>query len=205
MLVTPRKYHHSINIGLLDLIVKSGIADAIEGKLSDLKGNQGAVAETIENNVRSKIIKEHLNDPAFFDKMSALLDEVINQRKAKAIEYAEYLKQIAEVVKKVTQGQSANQPADLDTPGKVALFNNLRPQAPTEGVMETEARYITSNDNEDLDLVMQIDAAIHTSKKDGWRGKAAKENIIKGAMYEVLDDFDEVIRLFDIIKLHNEY
>ena len=181
----PEKISPFDNIGLLDLIVKSGIADAIEGKLSDLKGNQGAVAETIENNVRSKIIKEHLNDPAFFDKMSALLDEVINQRKAKAIEYAEYLKQIAEVVKKVTQGQSANQPADLDTPGKVALFNNLRPQA--------------------LDLVMQIDAAIHTSKKDGWRGNAAKENIIKGAMYEVLDDFDEVIRLFDIIKLHNEY
>ena len=192
-------------MGLLDLIVESGIADAIEGKLSDLKGNQGAVAETIENNVRSKIIKEHLNDPAFFDKMSALLDEVINQRKAKAIEYAEYLKQIAEVVKKVTQGQSANQSADLDTPGKVAIFNNLQVQPPSDGLKEDEASYITKNDQEKIELVSRIDAAIHTSKKDGWRGNAAKENIITGAMYEVLDDFDEVIRLFDIIKLHNEY
>jgi type I restriction enzyme R subunit len=38
-----------------------------------IKTNEEAVAETIENNVRSKIIKEHLNDPAYYEKMSALL------------------------------------------------------------------------------------------------------------------------------------
>ena len=40
-----------------------------------------AVAETIENNVRKKIIKEHLNDPAYFGKMLELLDEIIGQRR----------------------------------------------------------------------------------------------------------------------------
>jgi predicted metal-dependent hydrolase len=55
------------------------------------EGQPEAIAETIENNVRSKIIKEHLNDPAFYAKMSALLDEIICLRKAKAIEYEEYL------------------------------------------------------------------------------------------------------------------
>jgi type I restriction enzyme R subunit len=43
--------------------VKTGIANAINSQLGGIKGNKGAVAETIENNVRSKIIKEHLNDP----------------------------------------------------------------------------------------------------------------------------------------------
>ena len=38
-----------------------------------IKGNKDAVAETIANNVRSKIIKEHLNDPAYYDRMSTLL------------------------------------------------------------------------------------------------------------------------------------
>src|SRR5439155_24949174 len=51
-------------IGLLDLIVKSGIADAINSLPGGIKGNNGAVAETIGNNVRSKMIKEHLNEPA---------------------------------------------------------------------------------------------------------------------------------------------
>ena len=201
----PEKISPFDNIGLLDLIVKSGIADAIDGKLGDLKGNQGAVSETIENNVRSKIIKEHLNDPAFFDKMSALLDEIISQRKAKAIEYAEYLQKIAEIVKEVNKGQSADKPASLDTSGKVALFNNLQAQPTSDSLNDDETPYVTKNDQEQLDLVMRLDAAIHGSKTHNWRGNAARENIIKGAIYEVINDFDEVIRLFDIIKLHDEY
>ena len=101
------------NVGLLDLIVKTGIADAIAAKLGALKGNKGAIAETIENNVRSKIIKEHLNDPAFYEKMSALLDEIIAARKAKAIEYEEYLKSIAELAKKVEAGHADDTPEPL--------------------------------------------------------------------------------------------
>ena len=121
----PRKISPFDNMGLLDLIVKTGIANAIATQLGGLKGNKDAVAETIENNVRSKIIKEHLNDPAFYEKMSALLDEIIAARKAKAIEYEEYLKRIAELAKKVEAGQAEETPEELDTPGKRALYNNL--------------------------------------------------------------------------------
>ena len=64
----------------------------------------------------SKIIKEHLNDPAYFEAMSALLDEVIKARKAKAIEYEEYLRQIAE---RVDAGQASETPKSLNTPGSV--------------------------------------------------------------------------------------
>ena len=49
--------------------MKSGIADAINSLPNGIKGTKGAVAETIANNVRKKIIKEHLNDPAFYDKI----------------------------------------------------------------------------------------------------------------------------------------
>ena len=73
----PRKISPFDNMGLLELIVKTGIADAIARQLGGLKGNKNAIAETIENNVRSKIIKEHLSDPAFYEKMSAQLREII--------------------------------------------------------------------------------------------------------------------------------
>ena len=62
----PRKISPFDNMGLLDLIVKTGIAEAIAAQLGGLKGNRDAIAETIENNVRRKIIKEHLNDPAYY-------------------------------------------------------------------------------------------------------------------------------------------
>ena len=79
----PRKISPFDNMGLLELIVKTGIADAIASQLGGLKGNKNAIAETIENNVRRKIIKEHLSDPAYYEKMSALLDEIIAARKAR--------------------------------------------------------------------------------------------------------------------------
>jgi type I restriction enzyme R subunit len=82
----PRKISPFDDLSLLELIVKTGIADAINSLPEGLKASKEAVAETIENNVRSKIIKEHLNDPAYYEKMSALLDEIIAARKAKAID-----------------------------------------------------------------------------------------------------------------------
>ena len=106
----PRKISPFDDMALLDLIVNTGIADAINSLPGGLKDNKNAVAETIENNVRSKIIKDHLSDPAFYEKMSALLDEIIAARKAKAIEYEEYLKQIAELAKKVAAGKSDETP-----------------------------------------------------------------------------------------------
>jgi type I restriction enzyme R subunit len=60
----PRKISPFDNIGLLDLIVSSRIGKAIENLPKGLKGNKDAVAETIENNVRVKIVKEALTDPA---------------------------------------------------------------------------------------------------------------------------------------------
>lgn len=193
-------------MGLLDIIVKSGIAEAIAKELSKLKGNKEAVAETIENNVRSKIIKEHLNDPAFYEKMSELLDEIIAQRKAKAIEYQEYLKKIADVVNKVNKGQDAGIPSSLDSPGKVAIFNNLGATASGQGeAAEDQATFITTNKKDRIDLALQIDSTIKQVRHDGWRGNQARENVIKRALYGVLQDEDAVEHLFAIIKNQNEY
>lgn len=50
------------DMSLLDIIVKTGISDAVGSLPDGIKRSREAVAETIENNVRSKIIKEHLID-----------------------------------------------------------------------------------------------------------------------------------------------
>src|ERR1019366_5687457 len=88
----------------------TGIGNAIISQLGGLKGNKNAIAETIENNVRRTIIKEQLNDPAYYEKMSALLDEIIAARKAKAIEYEEYLKRIADLATRVAAGHEDDIP-----------------------------------------------------------------------------------------------
>ena len=204
-----RKISPFDGLGLLDLIVKTGIADAIAHKLADMNGNQQAIAETIENNVRSKIIKENLTDPAYFEKMSALLDELIKLRKDRAIEYEEYLRRIASLVTQVQTGNVRASPAKLDSPGKRAVFNNLRnsPVLQTLQVAEPQALYGEAGGEEDptLQLALKIDNAVKLTRPDAWRGVQAKELVIKRALYDVLKDADEVERLFLIIYAQQEY
>jgi len=149
-----------------------------------LKGNKDAIAETIENNVRRKIIKEQLTDPAYFSNMSALLDEIIATRKAKAIEYEEYLKRIAELAKRVEAGHGEETPEHIDTPGRRAIYSNL------------------SNNEE---LAIKIDHAIRRVRPDAWRGIPAREQAIKQALFEELHNVDEVERIFLIVKQQKEY
>ena len=202
----PQKISPFDGLGLLELIVKTGIADAIAARLGKLSGNRTAVAETIENNVRSKIIQEQMNDPAFFERMSSLLDEVIAARKAGAIEYEDYLKRIAEIATKVEAGQSEETPAELDTPGKRALFNNLTGADATSDITsagmtkEEKAEFRTP-----LDLAMKIDEAVRNVRPDGWRGVQSRERVIKKALHDIVQDVDEVERLFKIVKAQKEY
>lgn len=146
--------------------------------------SKDSVAETIENNVRSTIIKEQLTDPAYFETMSKLLDEIIAARKSKALEYEEYLNQIADLAKRVQAGKLDDLPHSLSTPGRRALFNNL-------------------DRNEEMALA--IDAAVKGCRPDGWRGVTPKENVIKRAIYDVLGDASQVERIFSIIKAQSDY
>jgi type I restriction enzyme R subunit len=180
----PRKISPFDGMGLLDLIVKTGIAEAIAKQLGGLKGNKNAIAETIENNVRSKIVKEQMTDPTYYDKMSKLLDEIIALRKARAIDYEEYLKKIAVLAKQVDAGKAEDTPEKLDTPGKRALYNNL---------------------GRNEDLALRVDDAVKCTRPDGWRGVHPKEQAIRAAIYGVLKDVGDVERIFLIVKAQPEY
>jgi type I restriction enzyme, R subunit len=94
-------------------------------------------------------MKEHLNDPAYYEKMSALLDEIIAARRAKAIEYEQYLERIAELAKRVQAGQAEDTPEQVNTPGLRALYNNLE---------------------KNKELALEIDRAVRHARPDDWRG-----------------------------------
>lgn len=180
----PRKISPFDTIGLLELVTKLGILDAIKEGLSGLKGNREAIAETIENNVRSKIIKEQLTDPAYYEKMSVLLDEIITARKAKAIEYEEYLRRIGAVATQVQAGRSDDTPTRLNSQGKITLWHNL---------------------GQNEELALKVDEAIKASRPNDWRGYQPKENIIKAALLPLLGSVEEVERIFKIIYQQTEY
>lgn len=199
----PRKISPFDNIGLLDLIVKTGIADAIAERLADMKGNRESIAETIENNVRSKILKEQLTDPAYFARMSALLDEIIRLRKERAVEYEEYLARIAEVARKVNAGKADDTPVQLKTPGQLALYNNLKAQVGLNAAQEPAGPLLPKDPA--LDVALQLDATIKARRPDGWRGVRTKERMVQQAMFEVLKDSKAVAALFPVVMAQKEY
>ncbi len=205
----PRQISPFENMSLLELIVKTGVADAITSQLGRLKGNDNAVAETIENNVRRKIIKEHLSDPAYYEKMSALLDEIITARKAKAIEYEEYLKRVADLARKVEAGMAENTPEPLkNSPALRALYNNLTGHGgvPTPGdrLVDAPSKDAVPGDPV-LEVALQLDAAVKRVRHDAWREVQSRERVIKRALNEILHNEAEVERIFLIIKAQREY
>jgi len=203
----PRKISPFDDMSLLDLIVKTGIADAINSLPGGIRGNKGAIAETIANNVRSKIIKDHLNDPAFYDKMSVVLDEIIADLRAKRIDYEEYLKRIAELAKNVQTGQDDDTPEKLNTPGLRALYNNLEsPVTEKSGnVVRGDTAIYRVPRNSALEMALKIDEIVKKTRPDGWRGVQAREQVIKAALHDVLKDVAKVERIFLVIKQQREY
>ena len=169
---------------LLDIIVNHSIIDAVNTMPKRMRTNQGAIAETLSNNVRAKIIKDQLIDPKFYKQMSIVLDVIVKERKEGAIKYEEYLEKIKDLIEKINQGTIVKTPDAINTGALKALYNNL-------------------DNNEQL--AINIDAAIKDSKKADWRGNLPAENLIKKAIFDIVDDVDQVNSLFEIIKEQKDY
>jgi type I restriction enzyme R subunit len=190
---TPRTISPFGNKGLLQVIALVGVEKATTELLGGLGGDREAIAETIENNVRAAISRQELNDPAFYAKMSALLDEVIRIRKERAEAYERYLQEIAKLVVTLQAGHAAGLPKELDSPGKVALYNNL---------------------DGDAARALDVDRAVREARPDGWRGVGPREQMVKRAIFEALKKHGladpaeverEVERVFAIVKAQKEY
>jgi type I restriction enzyme, R subunit len=206
----PRKISPFDGMGLLELIVQTGIGNAIGSLPDGLKANKNAVAETIENNVRSKITREHLNDPNFYTRMSALLEEIIQFRKEKADKYEEYLRRIADLARQLVKGFGDGVPEPLTkSPALRALYSNLKTPTAAPGgahhATEAGADYVVAGDAT-LGLALKIDAAVKIVRPNAWRGVQPKENVIKAALLPLMgNNVSEVERIFAIIKQQAEY
>ena len=154
------------NMSLIQLIVERG-PDAADAKLKGIMKTEEAVAETIENNVRKLIINESPVDPAYYDKMSKLLDALIELRRKGAVTYKEYLEKIAKLTQEATMpgGGPGGYPEGVKTAAQRALYNNL---------------------GRDDGLALAVDAAIQSARMDGWRDNTMKTKKVRLAIRATL-------------------
>lgn len=171
-------------MGLIDLVVNNNL-DALP---KNIKDNQEAMAEAIENNVRKTIVDENPVNPKYFDTMANLLAEIIRQRREQAISYQEYLERIQALAKKVVNpnvGAESNYPSSMDTPAKRSLYDNLG--------------------NDEL-LATKIDAAVRYTKKADWYGDRFKEREIANAIREETAEYAvNIVQVMELVKAQKDY
>jgi len=173
-------------MGLIQLIVEKGVEKAVDELPSGIKGDRGAMSETIENNMRKLIIDESPINPKYYEKMSELLDALIKERKENALEYKEYLFKIKELADKVVMPNAHSvYPASLNTRAKQALYDNL--------------------DNDET-LANSIDEVIKANKEDGTWGNMMKERKLRIAIKKALDSKnDKIDKIMELVKHQHEY
>jgi type I restriction enzyme R subunit len=198
-------YLNGIAIGVLELKnSRVSLGDGIRQSLSNQRPEFNAwFFSTVQLIFAGNDSEGHLTDPAYYERMSSLLDEIIRLRKEKAIEYEQYLQRIADLVNRVQSGVAPDAPLQLDTPGRLALYNNLKDRVTLGSAEQVRAAYADKDGK--LDLALRLDEAIKNRRPADWRGVVAREQIVKQTMYEVLRDIDEVNRLFPIVFTQKEY
>jgi type I restriction enzyme R subunit len=155
------------DLSLIQLIIERG-PEAVEMLPDGIRKDKEAVAETIENNVRRLIIDESPINPKYYEKMSQLLDALIEQRKQEALDYQEYLKRIVELTRRAKNPTVDSYPKTLNTPAKRAFFDNL---------------------GKNEELAVAIDAAVAGSRQDDWRSNPFKVKKVRNAIRTAIQDF----------------
>ncbi len=147
---------------------------------------QESAAEAIENNMRKKVVQKIIINPAYYNKMSEVLEQLILDRKRGFLAYKQLLAKYLELAKNV-----------------IAPEENTRyPDAVRySGAM----RAIYDNCGENEELTVQIHNAVLSSKMDSFRNNPVKENKIKRALYKILQDDEAVEHLYKIIVEQEEY
>ena len=167
---------------LLDFIL------AQEDKLNkDGEGKeQESAAEAIENNIRKKVVQKIVINPAYYSKMSEVLEQLILDRKRGVIAYKQLLERYLELAKNVSvPEENEHYPESVRRSGAMRAFYD--------------------NCGEDEQMAIRLHKAVMSSKMDGFRNNPTKENRIKRALYQILKDDDMVERLYKIVVEQEEY
>lgn len=173
-------------MGLIQLIVEKG-TEPLEDHTMAMMTSEEAMAEAIENNIRKVIIDEQRVNPQYYEKMSELLEALIEERRKQALEYKEYLEKVKELsVQVVNPGgvDPTDYPASVDTTAKKAMYDNF---------------------DVDESWVTKVDAAIKSTKKANWVGSAIKEREVAGAIFAAVGDAIDIDDILNIVRNQHEY
>ncbi|MDR3328096.1 MAG: HsdR family type I site-specific deoxyribonuclease [Prevotellaceae bacterium] len=150
------------------------------------KSSQEAAAEAIENNIRKKIVERQIVNPLYYEKMSAILQRLISDRKNGIIAYKNLLDKYLDLLKK------AEKPEENE-------------EFPMSVRHSAAKRAFYMQFGEDDNLANELYNAVVSSKPDDFRGNIVKIRIIKKALYKVLNNDSEVEKAYELVNVQKEF
>ena len=186
-------------------IIETGIHDAIARKLNEKgKLSNNAIAEGIINNVRKTIVRDQLTDPKFYEQMSKLLDDLIEQRRDDAAAYEKFLQRAEALVRRLAAKHPEDGlPAALHGKREATVVYNNLPGILTAGHAQAEGATETSLEHGDerLKLALEIDRVMREQAPAGWKGDQAREAQVLNALFPLLDrNREATLALFELVK-----
>jgi len=188
------------NVPLTELIIETGIHDAIARKLNEKgKLSRNAIAEGIINNVRKTIVRDQLTDPRFYEQMSKLLADLIKQSRADKEAYEEFLRKAEALVKKLAAKQSEDGvPAVLHGKREATVVYNNLPSILDVAAVAAESR---PGQLGLAELALKIDTVMRERAPAGWKGDQAREAQVLNALFPLLDrNRESTLALFELVK-----
>ena len=177
------------DISFLDLI-DTDSDKAIDSLPKKIKQNERSVAEVLAANMRKMIISERPNNPAYFDKMSELLNQLLQEQKDGKLQYKELIGKLIDKLKEARSAVKTKYPASIDSKGKQSLYDNL---------------------GNDEALTLRVHDTIKANARDGFRdmdGSGMKKmKALRRAVEGVLQGFevDKIDDVMQIIVAQKEY
>ena len=177
------------DVSFLDLI-DIDTDKAVNSLPNNIKKNERSVAEVLAANMRKMIISERPNNPAYFDKMSELLNQLLQEQKDGKIQYKQVIQKLIEKLKEARSTTKNKYPDTINTKGKQALYEIL-------------------NHNEESAL--SVHNAVLKYARDGFRdmdsGGIRKMKALRRGVEEVLPkgDIDKIDDIMQLIISQKEY
>lgn len=179
---------------LVELLLEGDSTTPVDVVIDPVIDDPTGKAEVIEGNLIREIIRKLPMNQTYYGKMSELLKQVIEERKLHASSYKEYLRQVAELARKIHCPEEAGDYPDevRSSAARRALYDFL---------------------GEKADVAVALDDAIQTVREPGWLENHQKQQRIRRAIYSVLskhgyteDEAEEATEsIFELAMRQDEY
>lgn len=163
---------------LVELLLNNTSTTPVDSIVNAVTGDDNAKAEIIDANLTSEIIRKMPINKAYYGKMSELLKKLIDERRLGALSYAEYLRQVTELARRIhNPEETENYPEQIqDTQAGRAMYDFVGEQDALRGANLG-------------DLAFDLHYGIIESLEDDWLANRQKQQRIKCAIAVTLREY----------------